>query len=61
MILLTTGPASPRQLELVAKIEALPYWGGFLGGLMLDHVRGKQLTFGQMDMADQIISERKSK
>lgn len=61
MILLTTGPATPRQLALVAQIEALPYWGGFLGDLMLDHARGKQLTFGQMDKADQIIKERTTK
>lgn len=61
MMILSTGPASQRQIELAAQIEALPRRGGFLSDLLGHHRQGKQLTFGQMDMADKIIKERTGK
>lgn len=61
MMILSKGPASPRQIKLAEQIEALPRPGGFLINLLASHRMGKQLTFGQMDMADKIIKERTSK
>lgn len=57
MIILSTGPATQRQIALIARIDAMPRRANFLSDLLLDHRRGKQLTLGQMAKADEIINQ----
>ncbi len=61
MIVLATGPASPRQISLIEQIEAMKPRPRFLSDMLFDHQRGKKLTFGMMDKAQEIIKERNAK